>query len=280
MPVAVVTDSSGMLPREHGDLTVVPLGVVIDDRVLDEGSEGATPADVLAALAAKKTAKTSRPSPAVLAETYRRLAREGATSIVSVHLSAELSGTVESARVAAREAPVPVEVVDTRAVGPCVGFAALAAVAVAHAGGSAEDAAVAAMARADAARSYFYVDTLEYLRRGGRISSGAALIGSAFAVKPLLAITDGKVAAHERVRTSARALARLEALALESVDALGDAPVEICVAHLGAEERAAALATALRAKVPGAAVRCGEIGAALGVHVGPGLIAVCVAPAL
>ena len=277
MPVAVVTDSSGMLPQEHDGLTVVPLQVVIGDDVLAEGSPGASPADVLAALAAKKPVSTSRPSPAALAAAYRALARDGASAIVSVHLSGELSGTCESARLAAREVSVPVEIVDTRAVGPCVGFAAMAAAAAAAAGGSAEEAAAAAMDRANATRSYFYVDSLDFLRRGGRIGSAAALLGSAFAVKPLLAIDGGKVVAHERVRTSARALARLETLALEAVDGR---PVEICVAHLGAAERAEALVAALREKVPGASVRAGEIGAAVGAHVGPGLIAVCVAPAL
>lgn len=277
MAVAVVTDSSGMLPEHHDGLTVVPLQVVIGEEVLAEGAEGASPAEVLAALATKKRVSTSRPAPASLAATYRALAQAGATAIVSVHLSAELSGTCESARLAARDVSVPVDVVDTRAVGPCVGFAAMAAAAVAAAGGSAEEVAEAAMERADATRSYFYVDSLDFLRRGGRIGSAAALLGSAFAVKPLLAISDGRVVAHERVRTSARALARLEALAVE---AAAEAPVEICVAHLGAEDRAAALAAALAEKLPSATLRCGEIGAAVAAHVGPGLLAVCVAPAL
>lgn len=277
MPVAVVTDSSGMLPAEHDGVTVVPLQVVIGDDVLAEGAEGATPLDVLAALAAKKRVSTSRPSPAAFAETYRALARAGATAIVSVHLSSELSGTCESARLAAREVSVPVDVVDTHAVGPSVGFAAMAAAAVAAMGGSAEDVAEAAAERAAATKSFFYVDSLDFLRRGGRIGSAAALLGSAFAVKPLLTMDDGKVVAHERVRTSGRALARLEALALE---AAGDLPVEICVAHLGAEERADALAATLADKASSASIRCGEIGAAVGAHVGPGLIAVCVTPAL
>lgn len=277
MPVAVVTDSSGMLPEEHDGLTVVPLQLVIGDDVLDEGGEGAGPAEVLAALAARKPVSTSRPAPAALAAAYRSLARAGATAIVSVHLSSELSGTCESARLAARDVAIPVDVVDTRAVGPCVGFAAMAAAAAAAAGGSAEEVAEAAMDRADATRSYFYVDSLDFLRRGGRIGPAAALLGSAFAVKPLLAIEDGKVVAHERVRTSGRALARLEALALEAV---GDRQVEICVAHLGAEDRAETLAATLREKVPTASVRSGEIGAAVGAHAGPGLISVCVAPAI
>lgn len=277
MPVAVVTDSSGMLPEKHDGITVVPLQVVIGDDVLDEGSPGARSADVLAAHSAKQAMSTSRPAPAALAAAYRSLVAAGATEIVSVHLSGELSGTCESARLAARDVLVPVVVVDTRAVGPCVGFAAEAAEMAGRGGATAEEAAAAAMDRANATRSFFYVDSLDFLRRGGRIGSAAALLGSAFAVKPLLAIDEGRVVAHERVRTSTRALARLADLAVE---AAGDRPVEVSVAHLGAPDRAAALVSDLEQRVPSASVRCGEIGAALGAHVGPGLIAVSVAPRL
>ena len=131
---------------------------------------------------------TSRPTPAALLEVYERVAREGATAIVSVHLSSDMSGTFESAQLAARDAPVPVVAVDSRQVGVATGYAALSAAAVAAAGGTAEEAAEAARARAEASCSLFYVDTLEYLRRGGRIGAAAALFGGALAVKPLLQI--------------------------------------------------------------------------------------------
>lgn len=282
MPVVIVTDSTASLPPElaaERGIVVVPLQVVIGATVYDEGSEEATPEKVAAALKEWKPVSTSRPGPAVLLEVYEQAAREGATEIVSVHLSGQMSGTFESAQLAARDASIPVLPVDTRQVGIGTGFAALAAADVLDAGGTAQDAAAAARARADAVVSLFYVDTLAYLRRGGRINAVDALFGGALAVKPLLTIADGTVAPLEKVRTSGRALARLEELA---VQAAGEGPVDVCVSHLASEERAGQLAerlaTRLEANLEGREVWCGELGAVLGAHVGPGMIAVCVSP--
>jgi len=212
-------------------------------------------------------------------ELYESLARDGATAVVSVHLSGDMSGTFESAQLAAEDASIPVWAVDSRQVGVATGFAALTAVDVLEGGGTAEEAAKAARSRAEASRSLFYVDTLEYLRRGGRIGAAAALFGGALSVKPLLQIDDGKVASLEKVRTTARALSRLEELAVE---AAGEAEVDLCVAHLASPDRAAQLADNLAARLEenlgGREVWCAELGAVLGAHVGPGMLAVCVSP--
>jgi DegV family protein with EDD domain len=150
---------------------------------------------------------------------------------------------------------------------------------VLDAGGSAEQAAAAARTRAQGTSSLFYVDTLEYLRRGGRIGAAAALFGGALSVKPLLQIRDGRVANLERVRTSARALTRMEDLL---VAAAAERAVDVCVSHLANPDRAAALAARLTERLAvnlgGRAVWCGELGAVLGAHVGPGMVAGCVAP--
>jgi len=187
-------------------IVVVPLQVVIGATVYDEGPDGATPEMVAEALRAFRPVSTSRPSPALLTEVYAKAAQDGATEILSIHLSAEMSGTHESAQLAARDAPVPVTVVDSRQVGVATGYAALSAADVLDAGGTVADAATAARARAGAATALFYVDTLEYLRRGGRIGAAAALLGGALSVKPLLRIDEGRVVNLDRVRTSARAL--------------------------------------------------------------------------
>ena len=282
MPVVVVTDSTASLPPElaaERGIVVVPLQVVIGATVYDEGSEDATPDKVAAALKEWKPVSTSRPGPAALLQVYEQAAADGATAIVSVHLSGEMSGTFESVQLAARDASVPVLPVDTRQVGVATGFAALAAADVLDAGGTAEDAAAAARARARAAVSLFYVDTLAYLRRGGRIGAVDALFGGALAVKPLLTIDEGRVAPLEKVRTSARALARLEELA---VQAAGEGPIDVCVSHLASPERAGHLAERLNERLADQLedrpVWCGELGAVLGAHVGPGMLAVVVSP--
>src|SRR4051794_12055772 len=130
MPVAIVTDSTASLPPElaaERGIVVVPLQVVIGATVYDEGAEGATPQTVAAALREWKPVSTSRPSPAALLEVYERAAADGATEIVSIHLSGEMSGTYESAQLAARDASVRVVPVDTRQVGVATGYAVLAA---------------------------------------------------------------------------------------------------------------------------------------------------------
>jgi len=282
--IAVVTDSTASLPPKvvaERDLVVVPLQVVIGADVFEEGVDGATPEMVAEALREFRPVSTSRPSPSVMLEVYEQAARSGATEVVSIHLSGDMSGTFESAQLAAREASIPVRAVDTRQVGIGTGYAVLAAADVIHAGGSAAEAAEAARTRAAATSSLFYVDTLEYLRRGGRIGAAAALFGGALAVKPLLTIEDGVVATREKVRTATRALGRLEELAALAAD---DQQVDVCVSHLASPDRAGQLTERLSARLAdnlsGREVWCGELGAVLGAHVGPGMLAVCVAPVL
>jgi DegV family protein with EDD domain len=282
MPVAIVTDSTASLPAEVAearDIVVVPLQVVIGATSYDEGVEGgATPEMLAEALHAWTPVSTSRPNPDQMLEVYERLAVGGATEIVSIHLSAELSGTFESAQLAARKASVPVLAVDSRQVGMGTGFAVLSAADARDAGGDGAAIAAAARRRVSTTTSLFYVDTLEYLRRGGRMGAAAALVGSALAVKPILRIEDGRVVPYERVRTAGKALSRLEELA---VDAAGSARVDVAVAHLASAERAATLAERLGERLAGGLedrpVHLGEIGAVLGAHVGPGMVAVVVA---
>jgi DegV family protein with EDD domain len=276
--VAIVTDSTASLPGDVAEargVVVVPLQVVVGEQAFDEGRQ-AMQQTVADALRAFDPVSTSRPAPEAFAAAYEAAAAAGATAVVSVHLSAEVSGTYDSAVLGADQVEIPVIVVDSRQVGLATGFAVLSAAAAAERGASADDVAQAARSRAAAASSYFYVDTLEHLRRGGRIGAAAALLGAALAVKPLLTVADGRVEPLEKVRTAGRAMARIEELACA---AAGDGPVDVAVQHLGAEERARALADRLRARLPGAAeVWLREVSAVIGVHVGPGMVAVSVAP--
>ncbi|MCU1691926.1 MAG: DegV family protein [Frankiales bacterium] len=275
--VAVVTDSTAYLPDGVADregIGVVPLHVVLGRRTGVEGLQ-VSPADVAQALSERRVeVSTSRPTPAELVRAYRAT---GARDLVSVHLSSSLSGTHDAAVLAAREVAedgLRVRVVDSRTIGMGLGFAVLAAVEAAHGGADGEAVEQAARERAAGTTCLFYVDTLEHLRRGGRIGAASALLGTALAVKPLLQVVDGRIAPKEKVRTSSRALARLVELAVE---AAGEGPADVAVHHLAAPERAAHLAEQLRGLVPRlGALHVSEVGAVVGAHVGPGALAVVV----
>lgn len=276
--VVIVTDSTAYLPTgldaELG-ITVVPLHVVVNGRSGTEGVD-VSPADVAQALAERRgTVSTSRPSPVDFAATYRALLADGAAGIVSVHLSSELSGTWDAARLAAAECgPQAVRVVDSRTTAMGLGFAVLAAAEAAGAGTALSEVERIAEQTVDRTTTLFYVDTLEYLRRGGRIGAAQKWLGTALAVKPILHVVAGRIVPLEKVRTAGKALARLEELA---VSAAGDAEVDVAVQHLAAADRAAGLADRLRAGLPGLhRLYDSEVGAVVGAHAGPGLIGVVV----
>ena len=276
--VAIVTDSTAYLPnevvQEHG-IRVVPLQVVIGGTSYDEGS-GVSSATVADALRAWTPVSTSRPGPFAFLSAYELAAEEVCTSAASLHLSSDMSGTYESAVMGARDAPIPVRVVDSRSLGMGLGFAVVAAAELAATGASLDEVAAAAEKRVAAATAVFYVDTLEYLRRGGRIGAAAAFLGSALAIKPLLHLVDGHIEPLEKVRTSARAIARLEELAVERA---GEGPVDVAVHHLANADRAGALAERLRNRLPDLRhLHVSEVGAVVGAHVGPGMLAVVVSP--
>ena len=278
MPVAVVTDSTAYLPAELSgsyDLTVVPLTVVINGV---EGLEGEQiePAEVARALSARRSmVSTSRPAPSQFTDAYRKLLDAGAEGIVSVHLSAKLSGTYEAACLAAAELGDQVEVVDSKTTGMGLGFTALAAAQAATEGKDLTSVRDTAADHASRVSTLFYVDTLEFLRRGGRIGAAQALLGTALAVKPILHVVDGAIVVRDKVRTAGRALAKLVDLAVE---AAADSDVDIAVHHLQSPERAAALADAVAMRLNDRLRDCyiTEIGAVVAAHVGPGVAGVVV----
>ncbi len=279
MNVAIVTDSTASLSpgdAKREDITVVPLQVIIGPVVYTEGDD--VTSDMIAeALTAFVPVSTSRPTPDDFLAVYERLAGDGATAIVSVHLSSKMSGTLDSAVLASKQASVPVTCVDSTQVGIATGFAAGRAVRVRDAGRDALAVADAARRAGEASTTLLYVDTLEYLKRGGRVGSAAALIGSALAFKPLLTIRDGLVVPLERVRTTSKALSRLEALAIEAGGAC-DGGFDIGVQHLANESVADAVSERLAAALGLDTVPVDEVGAVIGAHVGPGMVAVAVTP--
>jgi DegV family protein with EDD domain len=196
--VVLVTDSTAYLPAGAADelgITVVPLTVVMDGKPFDEGVDIGGD-QVARALRDDVTVTTSRPSPAAFVEVYQRLRDEGADAVLSVHLSGDISGTVDAARLAAAEVAQPgftVEVVDSRSLGMGMGFGVITAARLASAGSTPREAAEAALRRSLNSSIFMYVDTLEYLRRGGRIGAAQAWLGSALTIKPLLNLVDGRL---------------------------------------------------------------------------------------
>ncbi|GAA1822731.1 DegV family protein [Luedemannella flava] len=278
MPIAVVTDSTAYLPadlaaRHH--ITVVPLTVSVSGRSGQEGTD-ITPADVARALSTRgEQVTTSRPGSEQFTRIYRELLDAGAEGVVSVHLAAGLSGTVDAATVAAAGFGDRVTVVDAGSAAMGVGFPAIAAASAAASGQDQAGVRAAALAAVARTSTLFYVDTLEHLRRGGRVGAASALLGTALAVKPILDVTGGQVRVREKVRTAGRALNRLVDLAVE---AAGEGEADVAVHHLAAAARAEQVAAAMRAGL-GDRLRSllvSEVGAVVGAHVGPGLAGVVV----
>ena len=276
--VALVVDSTAYLPADllaGTGICVVPVHVIVGGHAYDETADEIGIRRVAEALRAWQPVTTSRPSPERFRRVFVQAAESGATAVVCVTLSSHMSGTFESARMAAKEVEIDVRVIDSRTVGMALGFAALAGASVASADGSADDVADIVERKAWGSTSLFYVDTLEYLRRSGRISAARATIGQALQVKPILQIADGEVIPLDRVRTSSKAIGRLTELVLASTQGRA---VEIAVQHLDAADRAHDLASTLREALPTTRIVECPLGAVVGAHTGPGIVAVAVSP--
>ncbi len=275
--VAIVTDSTADLPaelRERHGIAMVPLNVrfgaevlrdqidISPDRFMERLGEGST------------LPTTSQPSPALFEETFRRLAPDH-DAVVAVLLSSKLSGTLQSATLAAEAVrdQIPVEIVDSRTGSMALGLQALRAADLAESGLDA--AAIAERLRAETPANHvvFLVDTLEFLQRGGRIGRAAALIGGLLHLKPLLRVDEGQVVPYERTRTRAkaitglvdfvRALPRIERLSvLYSTDRTeGELLADRLASELGLDRERIIIA---------------QLGPVIGTHIGPGAMGVAV----
>ena len=217
---------------------------------------------------------TSQPSIGDFLAVYEPLVQDG-RDIVSIHISGGISGTVEAARQAAadlsaRKPQRRIEVVDTHSACGMIGLIALAGAAAARAGGDIDAVAGRVQQAVDVAKIWFAVDTLEFLRRGGRIGTAQAWLGGALKIKPILTV-DGEITPIERVRTSGRAFERMVDFLRARHDDGCDAWV---VQHIQAPEQAAALVERGRSIFGSEPAFVSEIGPVIGTHVGPGLLGV------
>ena len=275
-PVRVVTDSTASFPDASDPLQdlveVVPLTVVVDGVAAREGQD-VTPDEIAGALGSGARVTTSQPSRAAFEAAYERAADEGASGVVSVHLSGQLSGTVHQAAAAAATARLPVRVVDSRSAAMALGFAVREAARAARDGAPGYTVARRAMQVASAGRAVFLVDSLDHLRRGGRLSTPAAALGTVFGVRPLLTLRDGRIELVQRVRTRPAAIERMLEVAVASVERRTDPA--LAVHYVGVHEPAFELARELEERT-GHAVLVSPVSAVLGAHTGPGTLAVVV----
>ncbi|WP_084037990.1 DegV family protein [Demequina sp. NBRC 110053] len=276
-PVAVVTDSAASLPpalAAKWGVRVVPLHVIIDGETRLEGEQISSD-EVLEVLSSGGDVSTSQPSIGQFDEAFAQAARDGASHVVAVLISAKMSGTVGGAQAAAHRAGIDVTIVDSATLAMATGFAALAAAAAARRGAGAAEVADAARAVARTSACIFTVDTLEYMRRGGRVSPAIAAVGKVLGVRPVLALQDGEVAMVERVRSTQRARAAVLARAESAVGRMARPAAAVMV--LGEGEFGDEAARALESRFPHLAMLVRTpVSAVLASHTGPGTLAAVV----
>jgi DegV family protein with EDD domain len=271
--VALVTDNSSGIPVELAaqlGILVVPVDVIVDGVVLPEGAS----IDIAQAVREGVKVTTSRSTPEAFTKAFESLAIDGYEHAVVVTLSSKLSGTFDSALVAQRTSPISVTVCDSLSIGLGLGFPVINAARAAQTGASVAQVLEIVEKGIESSKVFFYVHSLEYLKRGGRISATSALLGTALSVKPIMTVVDGEVVLKEKVRTQAKALAELVRLAVEC--AREYQPALIGFQYFGDRSLVDQCAIKVSEELPGTELLISEVSPVIGVHAGPGLVGIIV----
>ncbi|MEV4901469.1 DegV family protein [Citricoccus sp. NPDC055426] len=279
---AIVTDSSASIPAQvvahplAKGLRQVPMPVMLGQQIHTEGTSELM-RELPLALAAGTSVKTSRPAPGSFSAVYQELAESGFEQIISIHISGQLSGTVEAARLAGREALIPVTVVDSHTTGFALGTVVLDAVIAAGFGTPADQILARVDEGTQEAEVFFTVPNLDQLRRGGRIGTMAGLLGTLLNVKPVLTLQDGIVSLVDRPRTTARATERLVELAEEAVQGVEGRRERLAIHGFGNESAAHELAWRLQ-HLSALPIPVIPLPAVLAAHLGLGALGVTLNP--
>jgi len=272
LAVRIVTDSTADLPLSFAHdlgISVVPLSVIFGDEVFREGIDISHDLFYDKLIRGKELPTTSAPSVGDFLEVYEPLLKE-TDEIVSIHISSKLSATCSNACQAAQilaDRGARIEVVDSQVVSLGLTFATLAAARVAREGGSVEQIKAAVESTIQRIRIYVMLDTLEYLRRGGRIGRARAFLGAVLRVKPLLSLRDGEVHPEERVRTKAHAMERLFQIATSYPNVR-----EVAIGYSTSPQDAHDLQQRLAAVMPHVNIWVTRVGPVIGTHAGPGAL--------
>ncbi|MEV0086218.1 DegV family protein [Saccharopolyspora sp. NPDC050642] len=276
--VAIVTDSTASIPHDVAEqlgISVVQLELKVGDEYNDERR---VPHPTLAqAMRDGIPVATGEPPPPAFFWNYTDAASSGAEAIISIHISEGLSQTCQSARAAAAEIGIPVYVVDSRLVGLGLGFPVMAAAEAAVAGATPQGVMSVLDRRLRTTTQLLYVDTLEYLQRGGRIGRAQAWLGQTLSIKPVLVLKEGVIDQLTKGIGPDRALKKAVANAVQRA---GSGPVDVGVEHFQFADRAQRVLDDLRSQLPQIRrVTLEETSAVLGAHAGPGALGVTVSPA-
>lgn len=272
MNIRVVTDTTSDLPDDVASalgIAVVPVYINIGDRSYTDGVDLSRREFYRQLASYPAHPQTAAPSTGAYAETYRRLAEEGATDIISVHIAADLSAIYNAARLGAAAVDgVRVHLVDSGQITLGTGWLAIVAAELAREGRTAAEIVAALEEARPRIKTIAALDTLEYLRRGGRVNWAQFGVGTLLRIKPILAIGEGEIVVRERVRTRRRSVDRLPELAA----ALG--PLDrLAIVHADAREEAEALRETLQPYFPPDRPQyIVEVTPAIGTHVGPGAL--------
>jgi DegV family protein with EDD domain len=277
--VAIVSDSTATIPLEllnhHKPIYTVPLQVIWKNHIYRDGIDITSDDFYKRLVVEKELPTTSQTTPETFRALYGQLLDEG-YDILSIHISARLSGTLDSAIQAKANFPgAKIELLDSETTSMAMGFQVLTAARAASQGASLEECKTLAERSRENSGVYFVVNTLEYLRRGGRIGGAAAFLGSALNLKPILELRNGRIEAVERVRTLNKALDRL--LDLFEAKVNKRTPVRIAALHATTPNEAAELLDRARSRFGTSDVSeavISTISPVLGTHVGPGCLGI------
>ncbi len=279
--IHIVTDSGSDLPKEVCErfgISVVPLSIQFGDDIYRDGVDMQVDEFYQRLRTGDTLPSTCQPSPADFVKVYESIAQAGDT-IISVHLSSKLSGTYQSSVLAASMLPdLDVVSVDTQSASMGIGLTAIAAAEAVKAGKSKEEVIAVTERIVEQLGVYFMVDTLEFLKKNGRIGRASALMGTLLNIKPILTLQDGIVTPFEKARGKAKALKRItEAIAQYSEQYPGQA-LRLGVTHSDALADAERIAAEFKEQFPVHDIFIASIGPTIGVHVGPGTLAVLFYP--
>jgi DegV family protein with EDD domain len=277
--VAIVTDSTAYIPAElqkQLNISVVPLNVIWGEESLEDGVT-ITPEDFYRRMASSKVVPTtSQPSILSMKNTFEDLLHQG-YDVLGIFISSRLSGTVESAsqaREIMKKGKDRIAIVDSLATTMAMGWPVLTAARAAEAGENLIKCQKLAEKARDQTCVMFVVETLEYLRRGGRIGGAQAMLGTMLNIKPILGLQDGRIEAVEKIRTKHKALARMLELMEEKTS--GRTPVRLATIHADAEAEALALLETARERFNPIESLCRPLSPVIGTHVGPGTISIAI----